>query len=615
MSSSRSRTDSSPSPSDGPGSDDSRPDGPQTDGSQTNGAQTDGTPTGHPPTDGAPGGGSGHPSRFPQIAAALAGAISAVGAIATGEFIAALASPRPGPVLAVANRVVDRAPGWFVEFGKSVFGLSDKAALLVGTTLIVIVIGAITGLIARRHRRAAVAVFLLFGLVSMFAIGTDAQAGWVSAFLISAAAVLVGLGLLKVLLSVIPQDEPRPQRQLAEAKHADQEAKPADHADHPAEPIATPGMSSPGRVGRRSFLGWAALGTGAVVGLGLSARTLRSRSQVDAARSAVELPGLAGSDLAEAVAQAEQSSVAMTPGISPIVVPNSDFYRIDTALVVPRVDPTSWSLRIHGLVDNVRTYSYEELLERASIETPVTLTCVSNEVGGDLVGNAIWRGVPLAELLDEAGVRPEADQLRSASVDGWDCGFPTEAAFDGRTALVAVAMNDEPLPVEHGFPARLVIAGLYGYVSATKWLSEIELTTMDAFNGYWIPRGWSKLAPIKTQSRIDTPRGNTALTRGETTAIAGVAWAPNTGIDRVEVRASPAGDDAEAGTWLDATLGDSLGPNAWRQWHVGWQPEAAGRHRIEVRATDSSGFTQPSERAAPAPNGATGWHTIEVDVT
>jgi DMSO/TMAO reductase YedYZ molybdopterin-dependent catalytic subunit len=298
--------------------------------------------------------------------------------------------------------------------------------------------------------------------------------------------------------------------------------------------------------------------------------------------------------------------VASTPGITSLVVPNDEFYLIDTAVLTPQVDPANWELRITGMVDQEMVYSYDELLERATTVAPVTLSCVSNEVGGSLVGNAVWQGVPLTELLDEAGVRDGATQIASRSVDGWSCGFPTEAAYDGRTALVAIAMNDEPLPLRHGFPARLVVAGLYGYVSATKWLTEIGLTTLEGFDGYWIPRGWSKLGPIKTQSRIDTPRDGTSFSAGETVPIAGVAWAPDTGIERVEIQV----DDDD---WIEAELGESLGEDTWVQWLVPWQA-TAGRHVVQVRATDASGYTQTSEEAPPAPSGATGWHRIDLTV-
>ena len=305
------------------------------------------------------------------------------------------------------------------------------------------------------------------------------------------------------------------------------------------------------------------------------------------------------------MAEAQTSSVAGTPGISSLITPNDDFYLIDTALLRPQVDPGNWSLRITGMVDRELTFSYDDLLARATTVAPVTLSCVSNEVGGKLVGNAVWQGVPLVDLLDEAGVQPGATQVASRSVDGWTCGFPTEAAYDGRTALVAVGMNGEPLPLDHGFPARLVVSGLYGYVSATKWLSEIELTTLESFDGYWIPRGWAKLGPVKTQSRIDTPRRGAEVAAGQV-AVAGVAWAPHTGIAKVEVQV----DD---GAWREATLADALGPDAWRQWVLPWEA-TPGRHTLRVRATDASGATQTDVPAAPAPDGATGWHQVAVTV-
>jgi hypothetical protein len=257
------------------------------------------------------------------------------------------------------------------------------------------------------------------------------------------------------------------------------------------------------------------------------------------------------------------------------------------------------------MVDRPYEIDFAGLLDMQMVERYVTLSCVSNEVGGRLVGNAKWLGVPLSEVLDRARVQEGAGQVVGRSVDGFTVGFPTAAAFDGRDALVAVGMNDEPLPFDHGFPARLVVAGLYGYVSATKWLSDIELTTWDGFDAYWVPRGWSKEGPIKTQSRIDTPRSRSLLGT-EPRAIAGVAWAPNLGIERVEVQI----DDQD---WMEAELAESLDEDSWRQWMLAWAP-APGDHRIRVRATDGSGYTQTEEIARPAPDGATGWHTIRVTV-
>ncbi|MEX0756328.1 MAG: molybdopterin-dependent oxidoreductase, partial [Acidimicrobiia bacterium] len=264
----------------------------------------------------------------------------------------------------------------------------------------------------------------------------------------------------------------------------------------------------------------------------------------------------------------------------------------------------TYTLAITGMVDRPLTLTYQELIDRPLVESDITLTCVSNEVGGKLVGNARWLGVRLDDLLDEAGIAPGADQIVGRSVDRYTCGFPV-SALDGRDALVAIAMNGEPLPPEHGFPARLIVPGLYGYVSATKWLAEIELTTFDQFDHYWVDRGWDAEAPIKTQSRIDTPSALGRIAPG-TTAIAGVAWAQTRGIDRVEVRI----DD---GPWQDAELAAELNDTTWRQWKLAWDA-TPGRHEISCRATDRTGTTQTEERTRPIPNGASGWHSIVVIV-
>jgi DMSO/TMAO reductase YedYZ molybdopterin-dependent catalytic subunit len=288
-------------------------------------------------------------------------------------------------------------------------------------------------------------------------------------------------------------------------------------------------------------------------------------------------------------------------GVSPFVTPNGDFYRIDTALIVPQVRTDGWTLRVHGMVDRELELTFDDLLARQLVEADVTLACVSNEVGGDLIGNARWLGVRLDELLREAGVRRGATQVVPRSSDGFAAGFPTEVALDGRDALVAVGMNGEALPLRHGFPARLVVPGLYGYVSATKWLTEIELTTWDAFDSYWVRRGWAKEAPIKTQSRIDTPRSGASLRPGRV-AVAGVAWAQGRGVEAVEVRV----DD---GPWQPARLATAVGADTWRQWVHEWDA-TPGRHTITARATDGTGAVQTSERAEPIPDGASGWHSI-----
>ena len=297
-------------------------------------------------------------------------------------------------------------------------------------------------------------------------------------------------------------------------------------------------------------------------------------------------------------------------GISPYVTPitpRDRFYRIDTALTIPQVDPANWRLKITGMVDNPYELTYDDILDMDLSDHVITLSCVSNPVGGDLVGNAIWTGVPLAVLLERAGVRRSANQVVGRSVDDFTAGFPTGLVYDGRNALLAIGMNDELLPLRHGFPARLVVAGLYGYVSAVKWLDEIHLTTWDSFDGYWVPRGWSKRGPIKTQSRIDVPKRNATLKVGETTSVAGIAWAPTRGIRRVEVKIG-------SEDWVPCGLGQALGDESWVQWHREWTPTTPRNYDIQVRATDGTGTTQGSYRIPSKPNGAEGHHTVSVNV-
>jgi DMSO/TMAO reductase YedYZ molybdopterin-dependent catalytic subunit len=293
-------------------------------------------------------------------------------------------------------------------------------------------------------------------------------------------------------------------------------------------------------------------------------------------------------------------------GITPIVMSNDRFYRIDTALVVPRVDVATWSVTVKGMVDHEVTLTYDQLVAMPLFEQYVTIACVSNVVGGDLVGNALWRGVHLRDVLAMAGVHPNATQIVGRSVDGFTVGFPTEWAMDPqRDPMIALGMNGAPLPVEHGYPARLIVPGLYGYVSATKWLAEIELTTLEAFDAYWVPLGWAKEAPILTQSRIDVPHDGEHLSVGPV-AVAGVAWAPDRGVSKVEVRI----DD---GDWQPATLSAAISKATWVQWRYGWDA-TPGDHMIEVRATDGTGAVQTADRTPPPPDGARGHHTIQVRV-
>lgn len=496
---------------------------------------------------------------------AIAGAMSAGLALGASELIAGLIPAAPSLVEGLGNVVIDNVPPAVKDFAISLFGTADKLVLLISIAVVTVLIGGVVGVVARKRFWVAVVVFAAFGAVAAAAAVADPQVALLSALVPATIAAVVGLATLRML-------------------------------------YGTEGTETDGS--RRQFIA----GAGAVVAVAaLSAgagRWLIERAKRTlAGREEVVLPSPA-----EALPAVPASASLDVEGVSPIIVPNEDFYRIDTALSVPQVDLEGWTLNLTGLVDRPYSISYADLLDMRMVERDVTLSCVSNRVGGGLVGNARWLGVPLKEIIDRAGPAAGAEQIVGRSVDDFTVGFPLEAVYDGREALVAVAMNGEPLPFEHGFPARLVVAGLYGYVSATKWLSEIELTTWDDFDAYWIPRGWAKEAPIKTQSRIDTPSEGAQIAR-EPTVVAGVAWAPNRGISRVEVQL---GEDAG---WVEAELSEPLSKNAWVQWRVDWTPTDGGRQILRVRATDGEGETQTDEVVPPAPDGATGWHTRAVFVT
>ena len=337
-------------------------------------------------------------------------------------------------------------------------------------------------------------------------------------------------------------------------------------------------------------------------------RLLQNRFDVSGERSALDLPAPAA-PVDALPANAELG----IDGITPFVVANDSFYRIDTALVVPQVSKDSWSLKIDGLVDNPMELSFDDLLARPQVERYITLSCVSNQVGGDLVGNALWQGVLLRDILEEAGLQAGAEQLASKSVDGWTCGTPVEVIMDGRDAMLAIAMNGEPLPALHGYPVRMVVPGLFGYVSATKWVTDMRLTRWEDFDGYWIPRGWSKLGPVKTMARIDTPRNGNSRALNET-VIGGVAWAVHRGVQGVQVRFEDADGDAGPGPWLDAELGGVPSNDTWVQWMYRYDGEP-GKYVIQARAIDGDGEPQPEEPRSVAPDGAQGYHRITLVIT
>ncbi|MGW9196299.1 molybdopterin-dependent oxidoreductase [Micromonospora chersina] len=539
--------------------------------------------------------------------AALAGVTAAVVAIGVAEPVAVFTGPRSAPLIAVGGLVVDAVPEPLKQFAIAVFGRYDKVALLVGTAVLLAAIAALLGVLAARRLWLGLA-----GIAAFAALGVAAALTRAGADAYDALPSLVGGGLGAVTLwafvagPLAGDAAPGTTRRPAPAEPVS--PAPTSPAPPPGIAALAPDVSPAGweplepgdHESRRRFLRGVGLlaGTAAVAGLG--GHWLAGQRGVSVARQAVKLP----TPVAPAPPLPAGADLSLTR-LAPFVTPNREFYRIDTALVVPQVDPATWRLRIHGRVRNPIELSFDDLLARPMVERYVTLACVSNEVGGDLIGNARWLGVPIRELLDEAQPEEGADQVVGRSVDGWTCGTPTAVLRDGRDALLAVGMNGEPLPVEHGFPVRMVVPGLYGYVSACKWVTELELTSFADFDAYWVPRGWSAQGPIKTQSRIDTPRARGGLTAGPVT-VAGVAWAQHRGIRRVEVR-------VDGGPWQEATLAPTASVDTWVQWSWRWDARP-GEHTLQVRATDAGGETQPEQRRPVAPDGATGWHTVRVTV-
>ncbi len=507
-------------------------------------------------------------SGYARARAALSGVLAAALALAVATLLAAIINPSSSPLLAVGSAFVDLVPQWLKQGVIALFGTSDKLVLFVSMGVVVFVLAALAGLASLRDRRLGTAVVIALGLVTVLAAVTRASGGAVAAI-----PSLVGFGVGVLVLQPLVDTARR-----------------------------TPGAPPADGTSRRSFVTLAtatAVGAG-VAGIGSWLITAGGQA-VTSARDAITLPK-AATPAAVLPAGAETG----VDGLAPFVTPNADFYRIDTALRVPQLDPAQWSLRIHGMVEKEVTITWDELLAEDLVESWATLACVSNEVGGALIGNALWLGLPTAALLARAGVEPGADMVLSSSSDGFTAGTPLEALADpDRGSLLAVGMNGEPLPVEHGFPARLVVPGLYGYVSATKWVVDLEVTRFADAQAYWTRNGWSERGPIKTQSRIDVPLRPVPA---GTVAVAGVAWAQTRGISAVEVQI----DD---GPWTRATLAEVPNADTWVQWVHTWDDATAGDHRVTVRATDGDGETQTSEQVGVVPDGATGWDTISVQVT
>lgn len=570
--------------------------------------------------------------------------------LGVAELLAALFGPDSEPLNVLGSTVVDHTPDGVREWAIQTFGTNDKAVLYLCMTVVAIAAAGLIGALERRTRATGTALLAALGLITAaFAIGR----GGVAAGIPIVVGVVVGGFALRVLtrrIEAVPESDTAPPSFAGTTGNATQRETPGagtsglagvtdpGHApDETAAADAVPGEVPPttgpvaarnnryagtdqavdtgaapkedpdpaaerGRFERREVLRGIGITAALAVATGVGGRLLGSaRRDVSGERAAVELPMPSGAPVPIA-----PDADLRVPGLTPYLTPNADFYRIDTALVVPQVSKDTWSLRIHGMVDHEIRLSWADLANRQAVQRLVTLTCVSNPVGGDLVGNASWLGYRLDELLAEAGPHPDADMVLSHSIDGWTAGTPLAALTDGRDAILAVGMNGEPLPIIHGYPARLVVPGLYGYVSATKWVTELEITRFDRATAYWTRRGWSALGPIKTGTRIDTPAARSRRSAGRI-QIAGVAWAQHRGIRAVEVQ-------IDSGPWQPARLAADQSIDTWRQWVYDWDA-TPGPHTIRARATDNTGETQTAERRDVIPDGATGYPSVTLQIT
>jgi DMSO/TMAO reductase YedYZ molybdopterin-dependent catalytic subunit len=500
---------------------------------------------------------------------ALSGIAAAAVALGVAQLVAVPFGPPADALNAVGSAVIDLAPGPVKEWAIQTFGTADK--LFLSVTVVAVIIAIAAGAGTRERRRAPVGsiAVIVAGIVGCAAIISRSGTTAVDV-LPTIIGICCGVAVLRLLTARLPAREPNPTIEVADR-------------------------------GRRLWLvGFGLLGLGVVSAAAGGVLTRRVHS-------------VAGDRKAFAVPAAILRAAPIPDGVQPhdvalpsFITPNGDFYRIDTALLVPQVSRTDWRLKIHGMVDREITYSFDDLRSFELVEKVITLTCVSNPVGGNLISNAAWTGYRVRDLLAAAGIHPDADMVLSTSIDGFTAGTPVEALTDGRDSLLAITMNGEPLPINHGYPARLVVPGLYGYVSATKWVVDLELTRFDRAQAYWTQLGWSAQAPIKTESRIDVPHNGAQMPAGPMT-FGGVAWAQRRGIRAVEVRI----DDAD---WRPAVLGASYSNDTWRLWSYRWDA-TAGPHKITVRATDNTGAMQTREEADVIPDGATGWHSVSFRVS
>ncbi|GAA1636510.1 molybdopterin-dependent oxidoreductase [Microbacterium flavum] len=517
-----------------------------------------------------------HTGRARSLAlAALAGIVSGAVFLGVAELLALLVARGASPILAVGGFVIDIVPQPFKEFAIATFGANDKIALLAGLGLAVVIASAIGGVLEYLRSPLGVVVVAIAGVLSTAAIVSRTGVTPLS-FLPPVIATVAA----SVVLIVLGRRLRRWRNGVPEGSESDADRRGVD---------------------RRGFFLLAGIAGASAVVVGVAARVVTAAtSSVEALRSALRLPPPRSRLTVPAGAELD------VPGLSPLFTPNADFYRVDTALTVPTVDPTTWRLVVDGMVDQRVELSFDDLVGMGLDEYGITLTCVSNEVGGQLVGNAVWLGVPVRDILRMAGPQAGADMVLSRSVDGYTASTPLSSLTDdGLDAILAVAMNGEPLPAEHGFPVRMVVPGLYGYVSATKWLTELKVTTFAADEAYWTPRGYSAEAPIKLASRVDVPKAGDAVPAGRV-AVAGMAWAQPVGVDRVEVNIDDTG-------WMPVTLSAPVNGDTWVQWMYEWDA-TPGTHYIAVRARNKNGDLQIQERAPIAPNGSSGWQRVLVTV-
>jgi len=553
--------------------------------------------------------------------AGVAGVVGAVVAFGIAELVHGLYPPVPSIFVSLAQRIVELTPGTLVTRGIELLGTADIPTLIACLLMGTVIVAALIGNLAVEHPSLASLGVAILAAIAVAAALANPFVEALPTVITIVVALLAGSAITETLLRAAGL------RSTPESMGEPLPAGSPGSALSPAARSREAGTDEGTSVGRGGFLllgGGAAVAGLAAAGIG---RLLAGSAQEVAGRPRrLSLPdtpekkasgkgdgaqgGAGRAATHDTLPRPPADASIDVPGMPDLITPTSSFYLIDTELVSPRIDVNNWKLSVKGAVENPVEFSFKDLLGMPTREADITLSCVSNTVGGGLVSNGRWTGVLLSDVLAEAGVSREkvtsaSRQLVGRSVDGFTTGFKTDIALDGRNAIVAFGLNGSELPTKHGYPVRLVIPGLYGYVSATKWLTELELTNWN-FDAYWIQRTWSKEGPVKTQSRIDTVQDGDNLSPGKN-PIGGIAWAPHRGIEKVEVST----DGGE--TWNTARLARQLAEDTWRQYVYDWNA-TPGDHTIQVRATDGAGETQTAAQAPPHPSGATGYHTIEVSV-